>query len=236
MGRKPKASKEEKIKYCKLYLSGKYSAIQIAAKLNVNESRIYVWANKYKVYGETAFDESNTNKSYTKELKLTVINEYLNGDGTCETLALKYNISSMSVVDCWIKKYNKGIELTDYDPKGDVYTMKSRKTTIEERLEIINYAINNNYDYKGAAEKHDVAYANVYNWVKKFELNGEYGLSDNRGRPTLKTSEMTENEKLKYELEKERAKTARLERAIVALKKNEEIRERLQKNSRKFGM
>ncbi len=236
MGRISKFSKEEKIEYCNLYLSGKYSVKDIAKMLETSTRTIVEWIEKYKSYGDNAFETCTSNRSYSKELKLQVVHEYLNGFATPFDLCLKYHVKSRSIVMGWIKKYNKGIEFNDYDPKGDVYTMKSRKTTIEERLEITNYTINNNYDYKGAADKYNVSYASVYNWVKKFELNGGDGLSDNRGRPFLKTSEMTENEKLKHDLEKEKAKTARLERAIVALKKNEEVRKRLEKNSRKCGM
>lgn len=46
--------------------------------------------------------------------------------------------------------------------------MKSRKTTIEERLEIVNYVLSNNNDYSGAADKYTVPYASVYQWIKKY--------------------------------------------------------------------
>lgn len=51
-------------------------------------------------------------------------------------LVANYNIT-YSVVRRYINKWYKGIEIKDYDPKADVYTMKSRKTTFEERLKII---------------------------------------------------------------------------------------------------
>ena len=51
--------------------------------------------------------------------------------------------------------------------------MNSRKTTFEERLEIVNYVLANDNDYKGAADKYSVPYANVYNWVKKYNEFGE---------------------------------------------------------------
>ena len=55
----------------------------------------------------------------------------------------KYNLS-LGMVRRWIKKYNESIELKDYDLKGEVYTMKSLKTTYEERLEIVKWVIENN--------------------------------------------------------------------------------------------
>ena len=101
--------------------------------------------------GETAFETSNTNKSYSKELKELVIKEYLSGGVSLYDLAIKYNISSHEIVRKWVLKYNNGIGIKDYNPKSEVYTMKARKTTIEERIEIVRYVLTHDNDYKGAA-------------------------------------------------------------------------------------
>lgn len=51
-------------------------------------------------------------------------------------------------------------KLKDYNPKQEVYMASARrKTTIEERKEIVFYCINNNNDYKGTAEKYNVSYS-----------------------------------------------------------------------------
>lgn len=41
-----------------------------------------------------------------------------------------------------------------------------RKTTLEERKEIVDYCINHNRNYKNTAAKFDVSYSQVYSWVK----------------------------------------------------------------------
>ena len=56
-----------------------------------------------------------------------------------------------------------------------------KKTTIEERKEIVEYCIKHNRDYKGTASIYDVSYSQVYSWVKKYIVNGEEGLLDKRG-------------------------------------------------------
>ena len=86
--------------------------------------------------------------------------------------------------------------------------MKSRKTTLEERLEIVKYVLDNNNDYKGAADYYNVPYANVYNWVKKYLSSGEDGLSDKRGRPSDKEIQ---------ELNKQAANTKMLTRLMFRL-------------------
>ncbi|MCR5786975.1 MAG: helix-turn-helix domain-containing protein [Acholeplasmatales bacterium] len=228
MGRKAKYSKELKLEIVKRFLKGE-SANALAneyALLKRGPHTIRDWVHKYEALGEKAFEHSNQNKSYSKEFKQQVINDYLNGVDSYDGLTNTYNISSSSIVKTWVKKYNEGIEIKDYDPKGDVYTMKSRKTTLEERLEIVNYVLANNNDFKGAADKYSVPYANVYNWVKKYNEFGEDGLSDSRGRPSSKEPkhELTDLEKKDIEIEKLKKELERSKMVIEVLKKTSKYR------------
>lgn len=238
MGRKAKYSKGLKLEIVKRYLNGE-SAIYLAEEYKMKPSmrrEILKWAKRYGAQGERGFENKGINNSYSKELKEQIIREYKEGKESTEELANKYNISTPGIVRKWILKYNEGIEIKDYDPKGDVYTMRSRKTTIEERIEIVKYVIENNNDYKGAADKYAVPYTNVYQWVKKYQEQGESGLNDRRGRPSShpRKESLSEIEKLQIELEAEKAKNERLERRIVALKKKEEIEERMEKDFQRY--
>lgn len=56
-----------------------------------------------------------------------------------------------------------------------------RRTTIEERKEIVEYCINHKRNYKDTASLYDVSYSQVYSWVKKYDTNGEESLIDKRG-------------------------------------------------------
>ena len=238
MGRKGKYSKELKLEIINRYQAGE-SGYTLAEEYGLPRgmaSQIPVWSKRYSVYGESIFEERERNKGYSKELKKQVIKEYKEGGISAQSLANKYNISTREIVRQWILKYNDGMEIRQYDPKGDIYTMKSRKTTIEERKEIVQYVIEKDYDYKGAADKYAVPYTNVYQWVKKYLENGESGLKDRRGRPSSieGRESLSEIEKLQIELEAEKAKNERLERTIVALKKKEEIEERMEKDFQKY--
>ncbi len=238
MGRKAKYSKELKLEIVKRYLSGE-SNVSLCSEYNIpynKGAKIISWANKYKALGESTFDISNKNKTYSKELKQQVIKEYLAGNDSLEGLANKYNISTCEIVRQWVLKYNKGIEIKDYNPKGDVYTMKSRKTTIEERLEIVRYVLANNLDYKGAADKYGVPYANVYNWVKKYLEHGEVGLSDSRSRRSSNTlkKKLTVEEQQALEIESLKAKIKRLELHNELLKKKMEYEDQMEKDFQNF--
>ena len=223
MGRKAKYSKELKIEIVKRYLKGESASI-LANEYGLSKrgsDRIRKWVHKYELYRDSSFDYSNKNKTYSKILKEKIINEYNCGVNSLEGLAIKYDISTHEIVRQWIIKYNKGIEIKDYDPKGDVYTMKSRKTTLEERIEIVNYVLANDNDYKGAADKYSVPYASVYQWVMKYNKSGEAGLSDSRGRPSSKEPkhELSDIEKKDIEIEKLKCELERSKMVIEVLKK-----------------
>ena len=87
--------------------------------------------------------------------------------------------------------------------------MKSRKTTFEERLEIVKWVIENNMSYKDAADKYAITYALVYKWTRAYIDKGPEALKYQKRGPKRKSeideSNLTEVEKLKLELEKEKA-------------------------------
>ena len=133
--------------------------------------------------------------------------EYLSGKGTILEITVKHGISVTKVFRRWILKYNADIELKSYDPKREVYMAEARrKTTLEERKEIVNYCINHNRDYKNTATKFNVSYGQVYSWVKKYDSDGESGLTDRRGQ--RKTDDEVD------ELERLRRENLRLKRQL----------------------
>ena len=110
-----------------------------------------------------------------------MVEEYIRGEGSSIDLGIKYDISS-GLLRSWIRMYNANRELKDYDPKQEVYMAEARrKTTLEERKEIVEYCISHNRDYKNTAVKFDVSYSQIYSWVKKYDTNGETGLTDISG-------------------------------------------------------
>ena len=60
-----------------------------------------------------------------------------------------------------------------------------RKTTIDERKEIVNYCIEHNRNYKETAVLYDVSYSQVYSWVKKYDSDGEESLVDKSGHNNI---------------------------------------------------
>lgn len=232
MGRKSKFTSKQKIEACEKYIKGQGSLCSISDELGITCQSFRRWLLTYKNNGKDCFEESNTNNSYSSGFKIKVIKEYLDGKGSFVDIAAKYNITDSMVIS-WVNKYNNGEEIKDYDPKSEVYSMKSRKTTLEERIEIVKYALDNNNDYKGAADKFLVPYANVYKWVKIYNEQGEEGLKFHRGRPKNFNAELTELEKKDLEIAKLKLELEKHKRAEEILKKNLEIRKQLFKGSHK---
>ena len=227
MGRKSKYTIEEKVQAVLDYKSGKRGKAQICNDLGLNQSGtdLYRWLKHYDKYGESAFLPKKSNKAYTKEFKKMVVQEYLNGEGSMRDLCYKHDISSMTILLNWINSYNSHEELKDYDPKGDVYMTKRRKTTIEERNEIVQYCLEHNKEYKLAAEHFDVSYAQVYQWVQKYLKSGEDGLIDNRGK-RKDESQLSELERLRRENERLKRQLEHKEREEIILKKLQEVERR----------
>lgn len=225
MGRRSNFSKEVKVKACEEYLSGIKSAAQIASELSLHLTSIKTWIRYYQNYGESVFDEKPRNQSYSKDLKLQVVKEYLSGEGSLGDLALKYNITK-SIVFKWVKLYNSGKEIKDYDPKGEVYTMKARRTTFEERLEIVKFVLDHDKQYKLAADKYFLPYSLVYQWTNKFIKFGEDGLKYQKKGPKPKDylpENLSEKDKLirENELLRRQLEYAKLENQV--LKKKEQL-------------
>ena len=136
-------------------------------------------------------------------------------------IAVEYNMPSHTTVRRWIIKYTEGKENKNYSPKPEVYNMKSRKTTLEERIEIVNYCLNNELSYKDTAERFNVSYSQVYNWIRKYREYGEPGLYDGRGKGKPAEILSTEEElKLKVKALETRNKFLEMENETLKRKTN----------------
>jgi transposase-like protein len=217
---------EQKIKACEDYVNGYRSVAEIAEDLSVSKSTVKKWNCFYRQQGPEAFLVTKGNKKYTKDFKEMVVQEYLDGYGSTNELAAKHKIPSHDTIRRWTLMYNSDMGLKDYDPKREVYMAKARrKTTIEERKEIIEYCINNNLDYKNTAEKYDVSYGQVYSWVRKYDASGEAGLADKRGRHK-KDEEVDELEKLRRENKRLKRQLEEKDMTVELLKKAKEFERR----------
>ena len=182
MSQSPHTS-EFRAKVSQEYIDGLGSYDYLSAKYNIGCKTLKEWVGKYRIHGVAAFSDKAGNTSYSSDFKTVCVNAVLSGEGSVDDIVAKYNISSGKVLRNWIECYNANRKLKDYDPKREVYMAEARrKTTIEERKEIVEYCLKHNRDYKETSCIYAVSYSQVYSWVKKYEAYGEESLSDKRGR------------------------------------------------------
>ena len=220
----PKIDSDIKIDYVKKYMEGKISQRYISAQLNVSLASVQQWIRNYKSMGEDAFTQKNY-KHYSSTLKLSAVQAYLAGEGSQQDICEKYGIRSKSKLQMWIKKYN-GNEILKSSGTGGISIMtKGRKTTFEERIDIVQYCISHNHNYGETAEKYNVSYQQTRNYTVKYEKIGIDGLKDNRGKRKSE-DKMTELERLRAENKILRAEKEHAEMEASFLKKLDEIERR----------
>lgn len=221
---KSKHSPEFRAKVSQEYLDGIGSVHFLADKYGIGYTTLRGWINEYRIHGISAFcHPTDKNRTYSKEFKINCVEAVLNGEGAVDDIIAKYEISSRSVLRNWIKVYNANRELKDYNPKQEVYMAEARrKTTIEERKEIVNYCIDHNRDFKNTAAKFDVSYSQVYSWVKKYDADGEPGLTDRRGQHKA-DNEVDELERLRRENLRLKRQLEEKDRVVELLKKVKEF-------------
>ena len=99
---------------------------------------------------------------------------------------------------------------------------KGRKTTQEERVEIVAFCIEHGKDYGLAMEKYGVSYQQIYSWVRKYESKGVEGLADRRGKAKPEDA-LTEADRLRMENKILQAKLKDMEMENKLLKKLREL-------------
>ena len=182
---KRKYSKEFKLKVIREHEEGA-SFYSLEKKYGITLGTVKRWNSAFAAHGEEVLAHQNSNLCrYTAEFKKKVVLDYLSGGGSFQSVAVKHGIHAESTVLKWVRQYNSHTELTDSRKIGD-YLMakdiKPRKTTLEERIRIVEYCISNSNDYVSAAKEYNCSYGQVYSWVKKYGRDGMEGLEDGRGR------------------------------------------------------
>ena len=216
MDKRKKFTKEEKIRIVKRYLEGNVGCTSLAREVGCNETTILCWVTGYKENGEDFFRDTTKHRTYTIEFKKQVVDYYFENGGINKTSA-KFSIG-VNMLLRWLKEYKSGI-LTKWNPMPEVYSMKGRRTTYEERKEIVHYCLAHDKNYKETAKVYSLPYSRVYAMVQAYIKNGDEGIMDAKTRKAQKSLTeieklQQENERLKKELELEKLKRELVQKKI----------------------
>lgn len=144
-----KHTSQELETYIQLYLEGlSISTLQSDYGLTTGSSTFRRYILKYREHGLTGIQSCLINNHYSESFKYQVVQEYLEDKVPIGHLTRKYNIPSETTVSNWIIKYTKGEALQAYNPKSEVYTMKSRKTSHDEKMMIVKDYLASGMSYK----------------------------------------------------------------------------------------
>ena len=224
MTRKSKYSAEEKLSI--LNEASQVGISKVATKYHIGKSTLKRWRVLYQYQGLAGLNPSHYNQRYSKEFKVSLVEQYLGSNESIRQFAIKHGLRSSHQLRQWLIQYNE-LNLKAYTPRKRDSQMTRRKTTFEERLAIIEALIKHDVNYNWAAEKYQVSYQQVYSWYQKYRKSGNdpESLRDRRGKAKLK-KDWTEVDRLKAENRLLKAQLQRQGMEIAFAKKLMEIRNR----------
>lgn len=227
MSQKSKLSLEEKVKIILKYMNGDVGLNSAAAEAGVAHETLRQWIMQYQAEGAIAFLPDRKAHTYSPELKLQAVQDYLAGEGSLMEVSKKYGVRDKKTLRSWIKVYNTHGDFNSVKSFGGGSCMKQgRDTTQEERIQIVKDCLASGKKYGEMALKYKVSYQQVRKWTLRFGEMGEAGLEDRRGKRKRDQTPRTELEKAQIEIEQLKRKLYLAEMERDLLKKLDEIERR----------
>ena len=97
-------------------------------------------------------------RKYSSELKSQAVQDYLAGKGSLRYLCKQYGIRDKKSLRQWISCYNGHKDFKERSgARGEIYMTKGRKTTQEERSQIVAFCIEHGKDYALTVETYQVS-------------------------------------------------------------------------------
>ena len=224
MSRKGKIDPTQKVQLVEMYLRAEISITEGTRLAGLNSRASFKdWVSIYKNGGPASLLDQAHNKYYPKELKLAAVNSYLNGEGSILDITNRFGLRSTVQLRSWIKMYNTHGEITARGGGGGSCMRKTRETTFEERLLIVQDCLANNKNYGAMALKYNCSYQQVRNWVLRYEQMGSAGLEDRRGRRAGTQPARTPEEEMRNKIAELERKNRELQMENDLLKKIREL-------------
>ncbi|WP_416338362.1 hypothetical protein [Limosilactobacillus mucosae] len=161
MGRKSKYSSEEKLTI--LNEADEIGVSSVADMYHISESTIRSWQLLYKYQGVEGLTATHSNQRYSREFKYSLVEQFEQSGEPVEVFAIKHGLRAKAQLQRWIIQYNES-NFKAYTPRKRDSKMSGRKTSFEERLNIIEELIKYDVNYNWVAEKYQVSYQQVYGW------------------------------------------------------------------------
>ena len=131
-----KYSTEFKTRVVEEYLEGYVSLKNLAEKYKLPHQEVARrWVNTYKSLGYEGLEVSRKNNNYSFEFKFNVVNLYLTGEMSYQSLANELKINNPAIITGWVKNFReKGIEGLKPKKRGRPSSMTKDKNKEKEKL------------------------------------------------------------------------------------------------------
>ncbi len=185
-----KYSTEFKMKLVEEYLESNISYKSLSDKYCIpSEIVIKNWVNAYKSQGYEGLKVKRQNTQYTLEFKLNVVNLYLTGEMSYQSLANELKINNPSMITRWVNDFRKkGIEGLRSKKRGIPSKMskspkKSKENKVESSANITN------------SENESLTQAQLKEKIKKLEERNYWlQLENDAIKKKIELSQMTDTE------------------------------------------
>lgn len=185
-----KYSTEFKNNVVKEYLESNISYKSLSDKCGIpNESVIKRWVNAYKSQGNEGLKIKRENTQYTLEFKLNVVNLYLTGEMSYQSLANELKINNPSIIARWVIDFReKGIEGLKSKKRGrpskmSKFQKKSKDAKVESSANLTNL------------ENESLTQAQLKEKIKKLEEENYWlQLENDAIKKKIELSQMTDTE------------------------------------------
>ncbi|MCD8799643.1 transposase [Mammaliicoccus sciuri] len=171
-------------------------------------------------------------KKYEFKFKLKLVKEYLEGHQSYRTIALKYGVSSWSVLRIWVNQYKEfGEEGLELKSRNTVYTS-------EFKLSVLKFRQDNMLSYQDTANHFRIINTIIIaNWQRKFDEKCRLDIDNKqKGRSHNMTKKRAKSDNKNLPLnENEREELERLRNEVETLKAGIAYQKKLQALTDRYG-
>lgn len=148
---------------------------------------------------------------YSFELKVKIVQEYLEGKGGANYLSKKHGIKSERQVKDWINVYR------EFGEEGLLRKRQNQTYSVQFKMDAIELYQTSELSYREVANQLGMNNPTlIANWMRNFRAEGLDGLSKPKGRPTI-VSKKKETKKANKETPEERDRIKELEKQVRSL-------------------
>lgn len=108
-------SASEKLAVLREIERGQIGIMDAAKNFGVSKTTVAKWRRRYEVYGYEGLETQSRNRTYSVELKLQAVQDYLSGQYSQYEIIDKYRIASRTQLSNWVDKYNGHSSLKSYN-------------------------------------------------------------------------------------------------------------------------